>query len=209
MKKVLSFLLAFLLFVSLVACDLEYAPTDPSAHTDQHSHATDSLATESAVIETLRDTVPKVWHAHEETDQFNDPTGEKYVMSDKFTGTFSNWLTTDSKLLASLYVTPDSVYVLLWEYGNVRVTGNFFDVDYDLIIKDQSGKKYTAEGYLEEGSNAIYVCPYKGSHFETMLNQQGTIKIFMQEYDNSSTTYLFDVDTTGFSDAYQDAFGSR
>lgn len=62
------------------------------------------------------------------------------------------------------------------------------------------------EGILSRGVS--YLCSYTGSAFEKMLNQPGTIKIYMQEYENPSTKYLFDVDTANFFDAYREAFGN-
>jgi hypothetical protein len=68
-----------------------------------------------------------VWETIETVDEFGDKTGDKRLVY-QTTGTFSNSATRNSNIDVLLLVDrPDSVSVIVYEYGNYRVNLGEFD----------------------------------------------------------------------------------
>ena len=141
------------------------------------------------------------WEFGEYTDEFNQPTGEKYILVDSY-GTFSNSATTNSKLYAALQIDKDDVKIMMWEYGNHLVKGTFDYENYEITILDQNNKKHSFVGTIYKGGSRIYFKDNDKSRVLNLLRDNATLKIYLKSTKYSVSTYLFSIDTNGFSAAY-------
>ena len=141
------------------------------------------------------------WEIGEYTDEFNQPTGKKYMVVDTY-GTFSNSATTNSTLLAALQIDQDNIGVMMWEYGRNLLKGTFDYENYDITILDEGGAKHYFTGTIYKSGTRVY---FKDSDRNTVLNllrANNELKIYLKSTKYSISTYLFTVDTKGFTEAY-------
>ena len=142
------------------------------------------------------------WEIGEFVDEFNKPTGEKYLSTTVTTGSFSNSATTNSKLTAIVQVTSDSVAIMLWEYSSQLVKGTFDTNEYSITVLDSSGTKHYFDGVMYKGNTRIYLSNSDEAAFLSLLKKSGTISIYLKNSKYTVSTYLFDVETAGFSTLY-------
>ena len=146
-----------------------------------------------------------IWMIKYYVDDFGLPTSEGYVTNSKrIIGTFSNWLTTDSKLEVIWLIDKDDIALKLYEYGNDLVKGSLADHEYSIKILDADKKQYEMKGILYKGSDRIY---FYSQYYQTILNvlnKNGSTSFVLKEIDSySPTSYSFTVtDTSYFSNAY-------
>lgn len=141
------------------------------------------------------------WEVGEYVDEFKIPTGEKYMLVDS-TGVFSNSATTNSTLNACLQIDADNIGIMLWEYGRNLVKGTFDYEDYSITILDENDTKHYFTGTIYKSGTRVY---FKASDRATVLNllrNNDSLKIYLKSTKYSISTYLFTIDTRGFSSIY-------
>ena len=141
------------------------------------------------------------WLTGEYTDEFNQPTGKKYMVSDAY-GTFSNSATTNSKLYAALQIDMDNIAVMLWEYGNLQVKGTFDYESYEITILDENGSKHYFTGTIYQGGTRIYFRDSDRTSLLNLMKNNDNLSIYLKTSKYSTSTYLFTVETKGFSGVY-------
>ena len=141
------------------------------------------------------------WEKGEYTDEFNQPTGKKYIVVEAY-GTFSNSATTNSKLLAALQVDKEDIRIMMWEYGSSLVKGIFDYEDYKITILDEDGVKHNFTGTIYEGGTRICFDDDDRNVVLNLLRNNDTLQIYLKSTKYSVSTYLFTIDTRGFSQAY-------
>lgn len=142
-----------------------------------------------------------LWEIGEYTDEFDRPTGKKYI-SIEVDGTFSNSATTDSKLIAILQIDRDNIGIMLFEYGSHIVKGIFDYEDYSITILDDNGQKHYFTGTIYEGGTRVYFEDSDRTKIINLLNSNDDVKIYVKSTKYSISTYLFTVNTKGFSSTY-------
>lgn len=157
-----------------------------------------------------------VWAVREFTDEFGDPTGEKYVVGGPFIGTFSNTATTDSKLEAYVFCYDNSVFIRLLEYGDYQVNNPFSKTaEYQVMVKATLNNYGTTRfnfkgGIPQSGSdiivyNKLYADNYSGElgaweisgiRYESLLDvlkRSSEIKFAIRGIDSSMDKYNFSI----------------
>ena len=141
------------------------------------------------------------WKVGEYVDEFKQPTGKKYI-SVESTGTFSNSATTNSELIAILQIDNDDIGIMLWEYGSQLVKGIFDYENYNIVILDKNGTKHSFSGTIYDGGTRIYFKDGDRNSIVNLLKNNDVLKIYISGGKYTTSTYLFDVETKGFSTAY-------
>ena len=141
------------------------------------------------------------WIIGEYTDEFEQPTGKKYIVVDS-NGTFSNSATTDSDLYAALQIDQTEIRIMLWEYGRNLVKGIYDYETYSVTILDEAGTKHSYTGIIYQGSTRITIPSTNRSALFSLLENNDSLKIYLKTSKYSISTYLFTIDTRGFAEAY-------
>ena len=141
------------------------------------------------------------WKQGEYTDKFDQKTGVKYIGIDAY-GTFSNSATTDSKLYAYIQIDNDSIGIMLWEYERNLVKGIFDYENYKISILDARGIEHTFTGTIYDGGTRIYFKDADRYKMINLLQNNATLKIHLATTKYTTSTYLFEIETRGFAEAY-------
>lgn len=141
------------------------------------------------------------WETGAYTDEFGLPTGDKYIGADCY-GTFSNSATTNSNLYAFVQIDKENIGIMLWEYNRNLVKGTYDYEYYDITILDENGTKHYFTGTIYKSSSRVY---FKDSDRNSVLNilkNNDSVKIYLKSTKYSVSTYLFTVNTKGFTSIY-------
>lgn len=142
------------------------------------------------------------WEIGEFVDEFKQPTGEKYISTTVYDGTFSNSATTNSALSACVQVTSDGIAIMLWEYGSQLVKGTFDTNDYSITVLDNNGTKHYLQGTMYKGGIRIYISEANENDLIALLKQPGSLNFYLKYSKYTTSTYLFSIETDGFSALY-------
>ena len=143
------------------------------------------------------------WQIGTFTDEFGQKTNDKFLLLEG-AGVFSNSATTNSRLLAAIYVTgsDDDVSILLGEYGSSIVKTSD---TYDVHVKDSKGQVFdmTMRGDPDTGRLTPVYYDYDSATMTHILNSNGFVYFSIKERDSygTSSTYVFKVDMTGYAKA--------
>ena len=145
------------------------------------------------------------WEKGEYVDEFNTPTGDKYIITD-CVGTFSNSATSGSKLNASLQIDEKNIGIMLWEYGSHLVKGIYDYEKYNITILDDNGAKHYFTGTIYDGGTRVYFSSSDRSGVLNLLTQNNSLKIHLKTSKYTVSTYLFTVNCKEFSAIYASTF---
>ena len=147
------------------------------------------------------------WEKRYYVDEFNNPTSNAFIApKDTISGTFSNSATTNSRLNAYVRVNNEDCEIMLWEYGSSMVKA-YSTTDYDITILLPNGTKKYFTGTMYK--NGTVICFDNYSEIISLLkNTDGILKFYIQEDSEYgvNSTYLFEVNTSGFKDLYNQTF---
>lgn len=141
------------------------------------------------------------WDLGEYNDEFKQPTGKKYMVA-RAIGIFSNSATTDSDLIACVQIDQDNVAILLWEYARNLVKGIYDYEYYQVTILDENETKHTFTGTIYKGDTRIYFKDNDRERVFDLLKNNDSLYIYLVASKYSVSTYLFEIDTKGFSAIY-------
>ena len=147
------------------------------------------------------------WKKTYYTDEFNNPTDNAFIAPiDTLSGTFSNSATTNSKLSAYVRVNIDDCEIMLWEYGSSLVKASS-TTDYNITLLLPDGTKKYFTGTMYKNGFAICLDDYDGI-ISLLKNTDGVIRFYIKENSKYgvNSTYLFDVNTSGFKNLYNETF---
>ena len=147
------------------------------------------------------------WEKRYYTDEFNNPTSNAFIAPKNIlSGTFSNSATTNSKLNAYIRVNDDDCDIMLWEYGYSLVKA-YSTTDYDITILLPNNTKNYFTGTMYKNGQVIHFDNYNGI-VNLLKNTDGILKIYLKENSDYgvNSTYLFEVNTSGFKDLYNKTF---
>lgn len=160
------------------------------------------LGNESAKVQLCNSLGTGMWDLFRKKDSFGEYTDCTYIELAGF-GTFSNSATTDSKLKVNLIVDAQSMYMILFEYGNFpkkdKWSGN-------MKVKAQDGNILTFQvRNTEEGT--LQIVDSKGS-FAQIVNNEGKIlcNIDSEKYPYGTifkNPYTWSFDLDGYNRAKQ------
>ena len=143
-------------------------------------------------------------------NQFAEETDEWYVTTHEFLdGTFENSATDGADLLVKLlYDCNDTITIFLYEYGDednlVKNSSASYKDYYKIVIKNEEGETYEAQGQMWPGDDRIYVIDTYHSAVLDMMQTSETIKFYIQSEDSPTTQYRFEVDMSNFNSAVAD-----
>jgi hypothetical protein len=147
------------------------------------------------------------WEKRYYVDEFNNPTSNAFIApTDTISGTFSNSATTNSRLNAYVRVNSEDCEIMLWEYGSILVKA-YSTTDYDITILLPNGTKKYFTGTMYK--NGIAICFHNYSEIIALLkNTDGILKFYIKEDSKYgvNSTYLFEVNTSGFKNLYNQTF---
>ena len=208
MKKILWIILILFLIICIRACTesatCNHEWTDATCTTPK----TCSLCKETSGIAlghttnigtcSRCGTTFSAWQIEEYTDEFNQPTGKKYMYS-KGSGTFNNLLNANSKLTAAIYVDSSRVGIMLWHYGSTLVKG-IMDEGYNITILDENGTKHYYSTVQYANEDCIYFRSRNTAEIIDLLTNNDKLQIYIES--EFSSTYLFTIDTVDFESFY-------
>lgn len=150
------------------------------------------------------------WTINEEKDEFDLPTGEKYLKT-TVSGTFNNFMGKDQKLTAEIHASADDVTILLWEYGTSQLESLYDDSQqFKITVLDQNNTKHQYIAYLYDGKPYLIVMNFTiGDYIESVesmlkiLETPGTVSFYIVNSDDEDNTYSFSIKTDGFADLYK------
>ena len=91
---------------------------------------------------------------------------------------------------------------MLWEYNSNLVKGTFDYEDYDISILDENGAKHFFTGTIYKSSTRIYFKKTDRNAVLALLRNNDTLKVYLESTKYSISTYLFAINSKGFSSAY-------
>ena len=199
MKKSIILIILSCLLISLCGCFSVPSTTVP----DSANNSDTTTAQNNALVTNTPETVKCDWEIGEFTDEFDKPTGKKYMINYVSNGKFSNSATTNSRLSAALQITSDSIAFMLWEYGSQLVKGIFDYEDYEITVLDDTGNKHYYNGTIYDGGTRIYLDNSDMSDFLKVLRSSKTVSIYLKTSKYSTSTYLFEINNEGFTNVYK------
>lgn len=156
-----------------------------------------------------------IWKTYYYVDNFQEPTSEQYITNTQvISGKFSNSATTNSELDAKIVVDKKNLYIILWEYGHNQVKTNSLQ-EYNIEIKKADGNMLYVSGQLFSDRISINSVYYRldgtilRDHKQEVIDalfETGTVSFYLSPKESSSTSYLFSVETSNFSDEYNSLF---
>lgn len=151
-----------------------------------------------------------IWSVNYYVDDFQQPTDEWYITANtSFSGTFSNSATTNSKLAVQVAVDAEDVAFFLYEYGRSQVknpSSNYVD-EYDITMRTADGTDHSLSGTAYCGGDRLMI---EGKDMDTVLaamKDGGTISFHIVESDRTTTSYLFSLEASNFSQVYEEMAG--
>lgn len=153
---------------------------------------------------------PGIWSVDYYVDDFQQPTDEWYITANtSFSGTFSNSATTNSKLAVQVAVDAEDIAFFLYEYGRSQVknpSSNYVD-EYDITMRTADGTDHSLSGTVYCGGDRLMI---EGKDMDTVLaamKDGGTISFHIVESDRTTTSYLFSLEASNFSQVYEEMAG--
>lgn len=147
------------------------------------------------------------WKLKHYVDEFGDETSAEYI-NYVGKGTFSNTATKDSLLVVSILVDTNSgIAIKLYEYGDNVVQNSYSSRrKYKVNVKTPGGGKKSFEGYMKSSSGDRIFMSNDSLLFEfkhvSPTNMKNKMKFHIVDNDRPTTYYDFEVDVSGFSEAY-------
>lgn len=198
MKKNVLLIITLLLFLS--GCGVTDTPP-----------ITPPINTSPVTTKPKEEIITPVWTVKNYVDEFDNPTNIKY-MTATFEGTFSNSATTKSNLKAVFLIDYCSYSIKLYEYGNSLVK-NYHSREkrYNITILTQDNNKVYFDGHIDASGDRLFLgkCNtynqiFSESEMELLniLNGEGEIRVYIEEYNDALTNYLFTVDLTDFKEHF-------
>lgn len=145
------------------------------------------------------------WEVHYYADEFKQPTEEAYIINGtKFAGEFSNSGTTNATLLSGIFIDKDNVTIMLFEYGHSHVKNARSDaVRYTITMKTEDHTKTRLTGAMYSCGDRIYIDDRCKGDVIRALSGKTSVSFYIAQSDRPTTTYLFTVPASNFSEAYQ------
>lgn len=151
-----------------------------------------------------------IWSVNYYVDDFQQPTDEWYITTNStFSGTFSNSATTNSKLEVQVLADAEDIAFFLYEYGRSQVknpSSNYVD-EYDITMRTADGTDHSLSGTVYCGGDRLMI---EGTDMDTVLaamKDGGTISFHIVESERTTTTYLFSLEASNFSQVYEEISG--
>lgn len=154
-----------------------------------------------------------LWHVAYYSDEFGEPTQEKFVTHRNYIrGTFSNSATQNSLLNVRFLIDKKGIAILLYEYAGNNPVKTYGNSLYDVLFKDKNGhcERYS----LLHRGDRIW-CPktisLDGCKMHKALIRGGIIKFIIREEKYPINTYRFIIKgtilspTTKYTKAYREA----
>lgn len=146
------------------------------------------------------------WKISYYVDNFKQPTDEGYVVNKSlFVGIFSNSATTNSELKVQMVVDSEDITFFLYEYGRSQVK-NYSSRNsekYSIVMRIENEKDYELSGFIYPGGDRICIAEKdKGTVLDAMQRAE-KISFYMKEDDSPTTSYLFTLSTSNFSEEYE------
>ena len=148
------------------------------------------------------------WQLRNFVDDFGDSTSSKYIKT-QVEGTFSNSATSNSYLFAEVLFTKSAIGIFFHEYNISSPNARFIEDDYILAtvnLKNSKGETLFLGSSLEWGDDGGISFRRKSNDpdddytkFKNFIqNNTGKIKVVVK--DRFGSSYLFSIDSTGFTE---------
>lgn len=211
MKKPACFLLVLVMMFTLCACggtSDDKTNTNTEDTTTQQQEAVD--LTEANGSEEEEPAKPGRWVIDYYVDNFQQPTENSFIANrtGPFVGTFSNSATQKSLLHVLVVVDANDVSFALYEYGGdnrVKNSSSRYNDAYNITMRLADGTEYPMSGTMYCGGDRVFV---DDAYYDTVIeafNQPDTdVAFYIEEADRTVTNYLFTVETSNFSELYQE-----
>jgi hypothetical protein len=137
------------------------------------------------------------WTIHEYVNEFDEPTGEKYLLQISKDGSFSNSATTDSELIGEILIDDNGIRIRLKEYAS-----RYAKDEEHIAFKVKKDGEITELGSFNWIDNQGYINLGKdlSSTLLNLLLQGGDIK-FYGSVNSGRSTYNFTINGDHLKDA--------
>lgn len=142
------------------------------------------------------------WTIHEYVNEFDEPTGEKYLLQKSNDGSFSNSATTNSELIGEILIDDNGIRIRLKEYGS-----HYAKDEEHIVFKVKRDGEITDLGSFNWIDNQGYINLRKeySTILLNLLLQGGNIK-FYGSVNSGRSTYNFTINGDYLKEA-MDAIG--
>ena len=203
MKKFLMLFTVMMLCISMCSC----GKSENAANSGETAVAENAVETTETPMQT-EPPVQKDWILDYYVDDFNEPTSDWFVwLENGANGTFSNSAVTDARLAVNLLVDKESVDIFLLEYAQNYVKNNssYRDIEYTITMKTDYGATQELTGAIYCGNDRITIDEkYRQTVLDALCNFE-KVSFFIMNNQFQTTTYLFSVPSSNFSEVYQQA----
>lgn len=167
------------------------------------SQKTETTGTNMESLETKKEPQNK-WILSNYIDEYGLPTNTQYVQS-KFWGAFSNVATKQSSCEGYFLVNErNEIQIIIYEYGTYLASGFGRSDIYYMTVLDANTNEVLATTKTWHGDDRFFVEDSETIIQNLMNHSNILIRLNGGKYTNS--TYLFELDTYGFSNTYQKMF---
>ena len=125
------------------------------------------------------------WTIHEYVNDFDESTGEKYLLQRSSNGSFSNSATTNSELIGIILIDSKDIRIQLKEYGSRYAKDEEF-----ISFKVKKDDEIVDLGNLNYINNQGYIRIVKAGSLMKLLLEGGDLK-FYGNVNNGRSTYNF------------------
>lgn len=151
----------------------------------------------------------KLWHTKYYVDDFGRETDDPYIQNTDYDiGTFSNSVTTGSKLSAIFFADEDSVGIRLVEYGDYIVKNPYSkSVEYNVSMLDTEENRVDGlTGTMFSGGDIVYFTGKDKQLIINALEKPGEVAFLLVEADHRTNKYILTINTEGFAELYNEVF---
>lgn len=146
------------------------------------------------------------WTLRYYVDEFDMPTDSAYICSKEYIiGTFNNIVANDALLEVQFIVDTESIGFILYEYGSnlVKNPANGNPKWFNITMRTPTETKELGTGWMGRGYDRVFFDRYDYGKIINALKAGGEVKFLVVDQDNTSTSYLFSVDSSNFAELYE------
>ena len=175
-----------------------------AALTDERS----SDGTEGSSGQTEEAALMNLWYEDFYVDDFNQPTDQWLVTTQKFfPGTFNNSIATNANLAVKIVVDFDKdITIFLHSYNDRNPDKNIgVDKNFNITMRTADGTDHSLTGIFYAGDDRLYVDDAYIDEVLTALLGEGNISFYLENSSDPIENYLFTIMPDNFKTIYEEA----
>lgn len=153
------------------------------------------------------------WYQDYYVDDFNQPTDQWYVTTEKyFSGTFSNSAVSDADLAVKVMADFEKdVTIFLYEYNRnqVKNSSEYYDDTYSITMRTADGTDHNLTGTLYCGDDRIFIDDAYVDEVLAALEGEENVSFYIVNNERTVENYLFTIIPSNFKTVYEAAVAAQ